>query len=198
MAENDRADKLAIIERILRIPLEVKVDNGDLLPHLRNMIFEEFENDFKQNLTQKDKTYKNVHDPFRKQPWLSKFPFVDRRHITSQISMCTGYELLPELLPRIKVRENPYCECGDIGNLTNMLFECPLMLIPGSDLFHEISKKHKASELLSVYCLLKKLNDLVTKLIIRFLNFFKKEIWLGYLPKLIDLGNRFEQSYNVQ
>lgn len=118
---NEMADKLANIGRSLNIAENIKVEKSDILAIVKNKTKNKFKNEWKRE-DNKGKWYTNIQENFSFKPWYIKFPYINRRHITSIIRRRTGHCLTGEHLHKIKIKENPYCDCGQIENLDHIFF----------------------------------------------------------------------------
>lgn len=173
---NEMADTLANIGRGLNIPYRSTSDKADIFNLVKRKTFKKFETEWKRATLTKGSFFRCSQDQFPQKPWYAKFPFVDRRHITTFIRMRTGHGLFPSHLYKIHVKEDPFCDCGEFGDLTHLLFDCPLTFIPDFDLYRKIQNEFKSIGPLSLHCILRKPKQNVIKLILSFLTFHKKNI----------------------
>ena len=83
--------------------------------------------------------------------------------------MRTGHCLTKEHLYKIKLKDNPLCECGRIENMDHIFFECPINAIPNLDLYREFIKL-KILTPISIHSVLSNLKEDSIRLIMIFLN----------------------------
>lgn len=57
----------------------------------------------------------------------------------------------------IIVADNPNCACGDLGDLTHILFDCPERFVANFVFYNEISEANKSIGPLNVTCILRNL-----------------------------------------
>lgn len=171
---NEMADKLAKIGTTLNIAENTKVEKSDILAIIKNNTKDKFKSDWK-NKYHTGKWYTNIQENFDFKPWHFKFPYSNRRHVTSIIRMRTGHCLTGEHLHKIKIREHPYCDCGQIESLDHIFFECPISKINNFDLYTEIIKIQKKSPI-NMQVVLRDMNKQSIKLILDFINYNRIEI----------------------
>ncbi|XP_048519348.1 uncharacterized protein LOC125503315 [Dendroctonus ponderosae] len=120
------ADTLANIGRQLNIPKKTGLDNRDIFNKIKDNILQTFKNDWAQITRSKGSSYRSIQETFPKVNWFAKLPYKNRRHITTIIRMRTGHCSTNQHLYKIKVIDNPSCECGQIHSLNHIFFECPI------------------------------------------------------------------------
>ncbi|KAJ8919751.1 hypothetical protein NQ315_006280 [Exocentrus adspersus] len=167
---NQTADTLAKIGRDLNVPVDIKVDKKDILAIIREQIRDEWNGQWSTLLQNKGAAYRCLVTNFPKKPWFSTMPFKNRRHLTTIIRMRTGHCLTYKHLNRIGILDTPNCECGQVGDLTHIILECPINEIPGIDIYVELSKAGNPTPM-SIYTILRNLNVQSTNILINFLNY---------------------------
>lgn len=125
------ADKLAGAGRVLRIPYECTIDKYEFLPIFKHKIISEFQLEWKHLLNFKGSCYRRVQTDFTCNPLYLKFSYQNRRYITSIIRMRTDQNI-----SKIGIRENHFCECGNVRDLSHILFECRLTFLDNLDLYN--------------------------------------------------------------
>ncbi|XP_074041168.1 uncharacterized protein [Leptinotarsa decemlineata] len=166
---NEKADSLAKLGTTLNIPLNIKPDKYSLMPFFQSNIKEEFYRSWKQDIQQKGKMYHLIHEEYPKDTWYLKYPYMDRRHITSIIRMKTGHCTNKEHLYRLKIVDNPNCECGMRDTLNHIFFECPINKTDNKDLYKELILKGIATPF-SITTVLRQLNIPILKALIKFID----------------------------
>lgn len=83
--------------------------------------------------------------------------------------MRTGHCLTTSHLYRIGIKEDPYCECGQVEDLEHIFLTCPINRIPGHDMYEEF-RKTGITPPLNIKTVLSNLNNENIKIIIHFLN----------------------------
>ncbi|KAJ8910222.1 hypothetical protein NQ315_015914 [Exocentrus adspersus] len=152
---NHTADTLAKIGRDLNVPLDIKVDKKDILSIMREQIRDQWNRQWTTTLQNKGAAYRCLEANFPKKPWFSTMPFKDRRHLTTIIKMRT---------------DSPNCECGQVGDLTHIILECPINGIPGIDIYVSLSKAGNRTPM-SIYTILRNINVESINILINFLNY---------------------------
>jgi ribonuclease HI len=72
--------------------------------------------------------YRKVVPQFPKKPftpWYKK-QYFSREYITALTRLRTGHGTYPEHLHILKIQEDNQCECGSIGTLEHIFFQCPI------------------------------------------------------------------------
>lgn len=169
IAGNEMADTLANIGRNLNIPKNMNLDAQEIIPDIKRKIHEEHNAQWKTSLRNKGKSYAEVIDDFPKDKWFNNYTYIDRRHITTIIRMRTGHCLTTSHLYRIGIKEDPYCECGQVEDLEHIFLTCPINRIPGHDMYEEF-RKTGITPPLNIKTVLSNLNNENIKIIIHFLN----------------------------
>lgn len=137
---NEKADELA--KRALTCPqsIDQKINVNNFLPLIKKKIFNSWEQEWDRQTTTKGIWYKNIQHIFPRQQSFKKFPFVNRRHLTSIIRMRTGHCSSPQHLFRLRAKDDPFCECGQLGNLEHIIFTCPINEYPAEDIYWKFFK----------------------------------------------------------
>lgn len=63
-----------------------------------------------------------------------------RKHITTMMRLRSGHCLTPEHLYTIKINSSPNCECGKVGSLVHVFFECNLNVHNINTLYTKLEK----------------------------------------------------------
>lgn len=169
---NEKADALAKIGKNLNVPLDLKLDKSEILPNCKTQIKQEFFQEWKDTFMTKGRWYYNIQNTFPQEPWYTKFPFMDRRHITTIIRMRTGHCLTKSHLYRMGLKEDAYCECGQIEDLNHIFFECPINQIPNFNIYNEIIRTNIPAPF-DISIILGNLNLQTIKILIKFLTYNK-------------------------
>ena len=127
---------------------------------------------WKNSLKLKGRWCAQIQDEFPKSLWFKKFPYVDRRHITTIIRMRSGHCLTNKYLHQIGVKNNPNCECGQIEDLNHIFCECPINKIPNFDLYTYMRNKDIPNPI-SITNILNNMSNEIIKIIIKFLSYNK-------------------------
>lgn len=115
-------------------------------------------------------------EPLKKK-WFHNFSYTNRRHITTIIRLRTGHCLTGEMLHKLNIKEDPYCECGLTENLNHIFFECSINAIPGLDLYTFFIKELKfISAPLTIFNVLNTPTEQSTDIIIKYLNHNKMKL----------------------
>lgn len=121
----------------------------------------------------KGKNYAKVQTEFPRIRWYNRFPYRDRRHITTIIRMRTGHCLTKEHLHHIGVEPSPYCECGQIENINHIFLECPINKIPNIDMYEKFRKENALKTPFNMNEVLKNITQKTINIIMNFLNYNK-------------------------
>ena len=167
---NEVADQLANSGRELCLPDNCGINFVDIFPIIKRRIWKSWDFMWRESIKNKGKEYGEICDSPPRHPWFSKFNNIVKRDVTTIIRMRSGHCLVPTHLYKIGVSENSSCECGQMGDLNHVLFECPINGIDGSDLYEKLSRAGVPSPMNS-RTLLANPNNKTVKLIINFLNF---------------------------
>lgn len=166
---NEKADQLAKIGRDLNVPYRCRVDRLEFFPFYKREIIKEFLREWKQTLSFKGSFYREIQSEFSFKPWYYKLPYQDRRHISTIIRMRTGHGLYPQHMFKINLKDSPLCDCGEVGSLSHMLFECPLTFVLNFDPYQSIQSFMEEQGPLSIETILGSPNINVVKVINDFL-----------------------------
>ena len=82
--------------------------------------------------------------------------------------MRAGHCASPQHLFRIKVKDDPFCECGQLGILEYILFSCPINEYPTGDIYWELFKSGLFTPF-NYSTLLANLNQKSLKILFKFL-----------------------------
>ena len=151
---NDRADALANEGRENATAVEMKVDFKEILPCLKKQFWEQWENRWKQMSRTKGVLYKGVVETPYKKPWFHNFKHLNRKQITTFCRIRSGHSIHPSHLNRIGVRPDPHCECGEIGSLNHIFFDCPMNLLATNTLYYSLQKHFNNSSPLNISCIM--------------------------------------------
>lgn len=122
---NEIADKLANVGRsLLKVPYPIQLDVKEYTPELKRKHKQTWKEIWKISSGNKGNKYKHNVGSFQDEPWFNNLEYLDRRHITTIIRMRTGHCLTPVHLHRLGIRDSPECECGEVGSLEHLVFEC--------------------------------------------------------------------------
>lgn len=168
---NHVADQLAKVGNGLQIPLELKLNKENFLPMFKKQIWNNWIKEWTTCIKKKNNFYHKVVETIFRVPWFSQFEFKNRRHVTTFIRMKSGHCLTQYHLFRIGIEDDPFCECGQIGTLTHVLFECPINKHPTFDLYQELIKTHLITPI-SICTLLNSLNAERMGIVMKFLDIF--------------------------
>lgn len=128
---NMQADTLANIGRILNVAKIMKIDVVEIGTSIRSNLKQQFKQKWTNLGLLKNYNYNKIQ---------ISFPFLDRRHVSTIMRMRTGHCLTGEHLHRIKIKESPLCECGEIDSLNHIFFECPINELKDLNLYKEFIK----------------------------------------------------------
>ncbi|XP_072401656.1 uncharacterized protein [Diabrotica undecimpunctata] len=137
---NYKADQLANIGRSLNIPMNIKLKFSNFTPYLKRGIWSNWAAEWYEGYGTSNSFYANINKRIHTLPWFNKFAYISRRHLTTIIRMRTAHCSSPLHLFRIGVKDDPYCECGQVGGLNHILLECRLNQNPHFDLYAELAK----------------------------------------------------------
>ncbi|XP_072403365.1 uncharacterized protein [Diabrotica undecimpunctata] len=115
---NYKADQLANIGRSLNIPMNIKLEFSNFTPYLKREIWSNWAAEWYEGYGTSNSFYAKINKRIHTLPWFNKFAYISRRHLTTIIRMRTGHCSSPLHLFRIGVKDDPYCECGQVGGLT--------------------------------------------------------------------------------
>ena len=169
---NVEADTLANVGRILNIPKTTKLDNCDIYNKIKNGYVSKFKENWKAIVKGKNLQYHKVQNNYPSGKWFLKCSFKNRRHITTIIRMRTGHCLTRLHLFKVKLRNDPLCECGMIEDLNHIFFECPINIIPQFNIYNELIKVNSKSPI-SIHSILSNTSEQSTELIMKFLRINK-------------------------
>uniref|UniRef100_A0A2H1VIH2 SFRICE_021449 n=1 Tax=Spodoptera frugiperda TaxID=7108 RepID=A0A2H1VIH2_SPOFR len=89
---------------------------------------------------QKGVYYATIQPDIRRKPWFAKFSRLSRHTVSSFCRIRLGHCSSPVFLRKIRVRDNPLCECGfGEGTLDHIFFSCQLNS-QSFDLYNSLSK----------------------------------------------------------
>ncbi|XP_050315318.1 uncharacterized protein LOC126749671 [Anthonomus grandis grandis] len=166
---NEVADLLARIGKDLNVPKDMKVDSMEIFNLIKDDMSNQFKVYWKTLVHSKNYQYSKIQNTFPKTKWFSNVPFKNRKYITTIIRLRTGHCLTKEHLYKLKIKDNPYCECGSVEDLNHLFLECPINYIPYIDLYKEFVKRNFPTPL-TMYTVLSEPNEESIDLIMSFLN----------------------------
>ena len=165
---NEIVDGPANLGRTLKVPKKVPLSREDVIARLKTHNNKQHGNHWKQTGETKGKWYGAIQEDFPKKTWYDKLEYSDRRHITTIIRMRTGHVCTAQHLHRMKIIEDPHCECGQVESLEHMFFVCPINKIPNFDLYDKL-RESGIDAPLNIKTVLKYINNTRVNLIMRFI-----------------------------
>lgn len=121
---NDIADQMANSAR-LEPSIDMKLGFREFLPKLKNNIWNAWCNKWKTIGSQKGVNYSSHFEVPLTRPWFHKQK-LNRKEITTICRLRSNHCCSPAHLGRIKVKPTRNCECGEIGDLDHIFFNCVL------------------------------------------------------------------------
>ncbi|XP_050513746.1 uncharacterized protein LOC126889470 [Diabrotica virgifera virgifera] len=172
---NEVADSLANIGRELRVPYDVKNISTDIFCVTKKNILTQFYNNWYSQIKGKYPDYYGLQDSFPIKPWYNKCGYLGRNNITNLNRLRSGHCKTPCYLHKIGKTETPICECGTMGTLVHIIFECPINKHKDMDLYLELIKAGIDSPI-SLQSILYKPSNKVIKIINKFIKFFQVDL----------------------
>lgn len=169
---NEIADTLANIGRGFNIPKKVFVSSNDIFNIVKNNIIEQHKKEWSQIIGNKGSFYRGIQNHFSQIRWFDKIPYKNRRQITTIIRMRTGHCCTKLHLFKIKVKDDPFCDCGQIEDLNHIFFECPINQIDDFNVYSQLIKVGVTAPL-NIEVVLGKPNAEIIDIINKFLNINK-------------------------
>lgn len=166
---NTEADLLANIGKDLNIPKSMEMDSIDIFNSIKTDILCNYKENWKSRMKGKKHVYFNIQTIFPDKQWFKNFQYIDRRHITTLIRMRTGHCLTKNHLYKIKVKEDPFCECGSVEDLNHIFLECPINFLFNLDLYQKFIEMNFPTPL-SIFTVLSKPSEKLIETIMIFLN----------------------------
>lgn len=144
---NDQADSLANEGRGGEFPIELHLNYSEFLPGLKQQFWEVWIERWKQISETKGKIYGQLIQVPYKKLWFKSYGDLSRKEIVTFCRIRSGHCSSPEHLNRIGVKPDPLCECGEIGSIIHLLFECPRFVHHSDILYHTIQQIYKNTPL---------------------------------------------------
>jgi ribonuclease HI len=104
-----------------------RIDFSDTLNIIRQANFASWKDLWNESKLTKGIFFGNIQPNIPTVPWYSESK-LPRTKITAFCRLRSGHCCNPSHLFRINVLDSNACECGDIGDLNHIFFECPLMI----------------------------------------------------------------------
>lgn len=111
--------------RLLQGQSQLRGDPKELWPALKNKLWDEWTERFREIGLTKGRMYSSVVKPaaYRRETWFKDWNS-PRSNITTIIRIRSGHCLTPAHLTRIGVIDSPLCGCGGLGDLPHIFFSC--------------------------------------------------------------------------
>ena len=169
ISNNNIADRIANVAR-LEPPLDIKVSFREFIPKLKNNIWTAWSTKWKNIGLQKGNNYSSHFEKPPTRPWFYKLK-LNRKEVTTMCRLRSNHCCCPAHLGRIKVFPTSNCECGELGDITHILFNCPRHWGNSQQLYEALINLKFPSPLHSNTVLFHpKLLESASKLICRFLD----------------------------
>ena len=121
---NDVADQIANVAR-LEPPIDIKLSFREFFPKLKHNIWNAWSMKWKEIGRVKGVNFSSHFEQPLSKPWFHKLK-LSRREITTLNRLRSNHCSSPAHLGRINVKPDRNCECGELGDITHILFECAL------------------------------------------------------------------------
>lgn len=121
---NDKADQLANIGKTNGRDAEIKCWFTDFIPILKEKFWSLWKGRWKEISCTKGKNYAEIVTFPYKSIWFRSCKDFPRKRLTTFFRLRSGHCLIPSHLHRIGVNADSLCECGEIGTLNHIFFEC--------------------------------------------------------------------------
>lgn len=125
------ADNFAKRGRILKTPYQ------DIFNQIKKSIWNDWSQEWKAKSKEKGIWYTQIVEELPKKNWFHSIPSHDRYFITATSQIRSGHTRSPKHLYKININDNPYCSCGEIGDLDHIFLGCP-NYIRGTALIHKV------------------------------------------------------------
>nr|CAI5856305.1 unnamed protein product [Callosobruchus analis] len=123
---NEVVDHLAKLAVNLNVPIEIKLNKSDILSIAKNNIKKKFKAERKEKSQTRNNWYSKIQTDFPDTPWHTKYPYINRRHVTTTIRMRTGHCGTNQHLYRIGMKDSPLCRCGEVHtDFKSSIFRMP-------------------------------------------------------------------------
>ncbi|XP_060536528.1 RNA-directed DNA polymerase from mobile element jockey isoform X2 [Cylas formicarius] len=122
--ENDIADQIANAAR-LEPQENIKLSFREFFPKLKHNIWNAWSDRWKHIGLGKGVNFTSHYSTPPTKPWFHKLD-LNRREITTMCRLRSNHCCSPAHLNRIKVKLSGDCECGELGDLSHVLFDCAL------------------------------------------------------------------------
>lgn len=125
---NDKADKLANEARQLDIIANVTLPFSRFPSLLKENIRISWRRKFHSWSNLKGKTYAQYNQNPLEKPWFLHLSECPRKTITTLSRLRSNHCLTMEHLWKLKIKNSPNCECGELQNINHIFFACELHL----------------------------------------------------------------------
>ncbi|XP_030761188.1 uncharacterized protein LOC115886240 [Sitophilus oryzae] len=140
---NDRADYMARIGRRNGQNVKIKCWYKEFYPVLKEKFWGTWLERWKEDSRQKGRLYAELIEKPYKYSWFGTLGNISRKKITTVIRIRSGHCLTPVHLHRIRVKDDPRCQCGEEGTLNHIFFQCPLYPEQRETLYKSITNHYK-------------------------------------------------------
>lgn len=137
---NERADQLAAQARNTNNLVNNNLHYLNLLSQEKDNIWKEWIRVYKHISQQKGAYYYSLVDSPSQKPWFAQNTNLTRGKISLLCRMRTGHILSPKHLFKIGINDNENCECGQVGDLTHILFSCNNRTQQCQQLYNNLAK----------------------------------------------------------
>lgn len=140
---NEKADLIAKTGRDLNRINLTKVDFRDILPSIKSKIHKDWMNEWANTAKIKGVHYANISEGIKKKTWFHDLN-LSRKEITTYSRMRIGHCIIPAHLYKIGIRDSPNCDCGELGSLNHIIFECNLHSQNSNRLYTLLSQNNES------------------------------------------------------
>nr|CAI5833777.1 unnamed protein product [Callosobruchus analis] len=165
---NEVVDQLAKLAANLNVPIEIKLNKSDLLTIAKNTVKKKFKAEWKVKSQSGNNWYSKIQTDFPETPWHAKYPYINRRHVTTIIRMRTGHCATNQHLYKIGMKDTPLCHCGEVQTLNHLFLECLIYKNSNADIYN-ICKDINITLPTDMQIILANLSPKLIKAIIRFI-----------------------------
>ena len=121
---NEMADKQALMGREEGESISNKLHYTDLIIKVNRTLWDNWKNIYCRESRRKGIQYFSIQAEPRKKPWFQKINYTRRKSITVINRIRSAHCLTPAHLYKIKINDNPYCQCGETGDLNHIILGC--------------------------------------------------------------------------
>ena len=120
---NEKVDKLAKDAIQLGETLEIEIPKPDVVSIIKGNILTTYQQEWRETSKIRGSHLYKIMPTIPKKPWYNDIT-LNRKIISLLIRLRLGHTTTPKHLFQMKIKDNPLCNCGEIGDINHLVLNC--------------------------------------------------------------------------